>query len=140
VLCMSASVAGPAARIIHAPSGSLHLYGGSQKGKTAAGVTSATPWGKGAHGGKIQPWRATPNAIESVAARASDGVLVMRCFRWSHNALEAHPDQPERHCDERQQGRQHECGEQGLAALSCSAGAGCPTGWCLAISCRLTVF
>ncbi len=77
VLCMSASFAGPLLDIIHEPSGGLHLYGGSQKGKTTAGATSATPWGKGARGGKIQQWRATPNAIKSVAARSSDGFLVM---------------------------------------------------------------
>ena len=32
-----------------------------------------------------------------------------------HNALEAHPDQPERRCDERQQRRQHEGGKAGTA-------------------------
>ena len=77
VLFASAAFAGPLLDIVHEPSGGLHLYGGSQKGKTTAGLVAASVWGKGAHGGKLQQWRSTPNALEAVAARSSDGLLVM---------------------------------------------------------------
>jgi uncharacterized protein (DUF927 family) len=76
-LFISAAFAGPLLDIIHEPSGGLHLHGDSQKGKTTGAYTSGSVWGKGARGGKVQQWRSTPNALESVAARSNDGLLVM---------------------------------------------------------------
>ena len=74
---VAAGFAGPLLDIINEPSGGIHLFGESQKGKTTAAYVAASVWGKGARDGKISQWRSTANGLEGVAARANDGFLVM---------------------------------------------------------------
>jgi uncharacterized protein (DUF927 family) len=76
-LLASCALAGPLLSIVDEPCGGLHIYGGSQKGKSTAGFVCASVGGKGSRDGKVQQWRATGNGLEAIAARASDGFMVL---------------------------------------------------------------
>ena len=53
---VSAAFAGPLLDLINEPSRGIHLFGGSQKGKTTVAYVAAAVWGKGARDGKVQQW------------------------------------------------------------------------------------
>ena len=76
-LFTSAAFAGPLLDIISEPSGGLHLHGESQKGKSTAGFVAGSVSGKGARDGTVHQWRSTANGLEGIAARCSDGCLVL---------------------------------------------------------------
>jgi putative DNA primase/helicase len=76
-LFTSAAFAGPLLDIIAEPSGGLHLHGESQKGKSTAGFVAGSVGGKGARDGTVHQWRSTANGLEGIAARCSDGCLVL---------------------------------------------------------------
>jgi putative DNA primase/helicase len=76
-LFTSAAFAGPLLDIVAEPSGGLHLHGESQKGKSTAAFVAGSVGGKGARDGTVHQWRTTANGLEGVAARCSDGCLVL---------------------------------------------------------------
>lgn len=71
---VSVAFAGPLLHLLGAESGGFHLYGDSSGGKTTHLQIAASVWG----GPRlVMPWRATDNAMESVAASRSDAVLYL---------------------------------------------------------------
>ncbi|MNZ23756.1 hypothetical protein D3C78_408810 [compost metagenome] len=72
VVC--AAFAGPLLHLLGAESGGFHLYGDSSGGKTTHLQVAASVWG----GPRlVRSWRSTDNALESIAAAHSDGLLVL---------------------------------------------------------------
>jgi uncharacterized protein (DUF927 family) len=75
---MSAAFAGPLLDVMGETSGGIHIFGGSQTGKTTLMCTTASVWGPGdIKTGPIRSWRATANALEAVAAEHNDGILIL---------------------------------------------------------------
>ncbi|MFN9585648.1 MAG: DUF927 domain-containing protein [Pseudomonadaceae bacterium] len=72
VVCVA--FAGPLLHLLGAESGGFHLYGDSSGGKTTHLQVAASVWG----GPRlVRSWRSTDNALESIAAAHSDGLLVL---------------------------------------------------------------
>jgi putative DNA primase/helicase len=76
-LFLAAAFTGPLLEITAEPSGGLHLHGGSQSGKTTALRVAGSVWGQATTKGVIKTWRATANGLEGVAAKATDGLLLL---------------------------------------------------------------
>lgn len=73
-LVVSVAFAGPLLHLLGAESGGFHLYGDSSGGKTTHLQVAASVWG----GPRlVRSWRSTDNALESIAAAHSDGLLVL---------------------------------------------------------------
>jgi uncharacterized protein (DUF927 family) len=72
----SAAFAGPMIHIVGAEGGGFHLRGGSSTGKSTALALASSVWGGGGRG-YIRQWRATDNALESLAAIHSDTMLAL---------------------------------------------------------------
>ncbi len=78
VLAISTAFAGPLLEILGEEGGGVHFRGASRVGKTTALRVAASVWGgDGANGaaGYIRQWRATDNAMESLALAQSDTLL-----------------------------------------------------------------
>lgn len=73
VFVVSAAFAGALLDIAGLESGGFHFKGGSAIGKTGAFYVASSVWGKKF----MEAWLTTGNALESVAARHSDSVLVL---------------------------------------------------------------
>lgn len=72
VVCTA--LAGPLLHMLGHESGGFHLYGDSSGGKTTHLQVAASVYG----GPRlVRSWRSTDNALESIAAAHSDGVLVL---------------------------------------------------------------
>ncbi|WP_193452845.1 DUF927 domain-containing protein [Pseudomonas nitroreducens] len=72
VVCVA--FAGPLLQLLGAESGGFHLYGDSSGGKTTHLQVAASVYG----GPRlVRSWRSTDNALESIAAAHSDGLLVL---------------------------------------------------------------
>lgn len=72
VVCVA--FAGTLLNLLGAESGGFHLYGDSSGGKTTHLQVAASVWG----GPRlVRSWRSTDNALESIAAAHSDGLLVL---------------------------------------------------------------
>ncbi|MHB0817281.1 DUF927 domain-containing protein [Stutzerimonas stutzeri] len=72
VVCVA--FAGPLLHLLGHESGGFHLYGDSSGGKTTHLQVAASVWG----GTRlVRSWRSTDNALESIAAAHSDGLLVL---------------------------------------------------------------
>lgn len=72
VVCVA--FAGPLLHLLGHESGGFHLYGDSSGGKTTHLQVAASVWG----GPRlVRSWRSTDNALESIAAAHSDGLLVL---------------------------------------------------------------
>lgn len=70
----SVAFAGPLLHLLGHESGGFHLYGDSSGGKTTHLQVAASVYG----GPRlVRSWRSTDNALESIAAAHSDGVLVL---------------------------------------------------------------
>lgn len=68
------ALAGAVLHHLDAESGGFHLYGDSSGGKTTHLQVAASVWG----GPRlVRSWRSTDNALESIAAAHSDGLLVL---------------------------------------------------------------
>ncbi|KIQ03915.1 MULTISPECIES: DUF927 domain-containing protein [Pseudomonas] len=66
--------AGPLLQLLGAESGGFHIYGDSSGGKTTHLQAAASVYG----GPRlVRSWRSTDNALESIAAAHSDGLLVL---------------------------------------------------------------
>lgn len=75
---ISAALCGPLLQIVGDQSGGFHIKGDSQTGKSAMLSSAASVWGLGSvKGGQVRSWRATDNALESVAEECSDTLLVL---------------------------------------------------------------
>lgn len=59
------------------PSGGVNLQGKSRGGKSTALRAAGSVWGGGGVNGYVQQWRATPNALEWVAASHCDVLLAL---------------------------------------------------------------
>ena len=72
VVCVA--FAGAVLHLLGHESGGFHLYGDSSGGKTTHLQVAASVWG----GPRlVRSWRSTDNALESIAAAHSDGLLVL---------------------------------------------------------------
>jgi uncharacterized protein (DUF927 family) len=72
VVCVA--FAGAVLQLLGHESGGFHLYGDSSGGKTTHLQVAASVWG----GPRlVRSWRSTDNALESIAAAHSDGLLVL---------------------------------------------------------------
>lgn len=77
MIAISAALAGPLLHLTGSEGGGINIHGQSSSGKTTALQCAASVWGRGATPGYVQPWRATANGLEGVAALASDTVLCL---------------------------------------------------------------
>lgn len=71
---VSVALAGPLLHLLGYESGGFHLYGDSSGGKTTHLQVAASVWGPPR---MVRSWRSTDNALESIAAAHSDGLLVL---------------------------------------------------------------
>lgn len=76
VFGVCASLAAPLLRILGEPSGGVHFWGQSGKGKTPIVFAAASVWGR-SEGNLVRQWRATANGLESVAEQSSDTLLIL---------------------------------------------------------------
>ena len=74
ILAVCVALAGPALHIIGEPTGGFHLRGPSSIGKSKALAVASSVCGCGE---QVDTWRKTDNALEGVAYRANDGLLVL---------------------------------------------------------------
>jgi putative DNA primase/helicase len=74
VFAVSAALAGPTLDVTSMESGGFHFRGGSSSGKTTALRAAASVFGGPDF---MQRWRATDNALESMAALHSDATLIL---------------------------------------------------------------
>ena len=74
-LAVCAALAGPTLHLLGEENGGFHLVGGSSIGKTTAVEVAASLWGNRTK--FVRNWRATGNAIESVASRHNDTLLIL---------------------------------------------------------------
>lgn len=71
---VSLAFAGPLLHLLGYESGGFHIYGDSSDGKTTHLYVAGSVWGS-PH--MRRSWRSTDNALESIAAAHSDGLLVL---------------------------------------------------------------
>jgi len=71
---VSTAFAGPLLHMLGHESGGFHLYGDSSGGKTTHLQVAASVYGSPRC---VRSWRSTDNALESIAAAHSDGLLVL---------------------------------------------------------------
>ncbi len=71
---VSAALAGPLLHWAGEESGGFNLRGGSSSGKTTALKLAASVWGGPDY---LRRWRATDNALESIAGQHSDSLLIL---------------------------------------------------------------
>ncbi|MCL3882994.1 DUF927 domain-containing protein [Marivita sp. GX14005] len=74
LLAVSQAFAGPLLQILSMESGGFHFRGLTSRGKTTLLEVAASVWGAI---GFVQSWRATDNALESVASGCSGGLLAL---------------------------------------------------------------
>lgn len=73
-LCVCVALAGPLLHLLGLESGGFHLYGESSGGKTTHLQAAASVYGSPKI---VRSWRSTDNALESIAAAHSDGLLAL---------------------------------------------------------------
>lgn len=69
---VSVAFAAPLMHLVQGESGGYHLVGSSSTGKTTAVQVASSVFGN-----QPETWRTTDNALEAVAARHNDGVLIL---------------------------------------------------------------
>ncbi len=77
ILSICAGFAAPLLALTGDESGGIHFRGASSSGKSTALVIAGSVWGGGGVRGYIKQWRATDNALESIAAMHCDALA---CF------------------------------------------------------------
>lgn len=75
VLSVCAALTGPVLHRLGEENGGFHLVGPSSIGKTTAVQIAASVWGR--HDLFVKSWRATTNALESVAVLHNDTLLIL---------------------------------------------------------------
>lgn len=73
-LCVCVALAGPLLHLLGLESGGFHLYGESSGGKTTHLQVAASVYGSPK---LVRSWRSTDNALESIAAAHSGGLLAL---------------------------------------------------------------
>ncbi|MEO6118599.1 MAG: DUF927 domain-containing protein [Methylotenera sp.] len=74
VLSVCAGLSGPFLNIFAEESGGVHFVGQSSTGKTSAVQVAASLWGSPEY---VVSWRTTDNALEAIAARHNDNLLIL---------------------------------------------------------------
>ena len=77
LLALGLALSGPLLEPLGLSGGGFHLVGDSSIGKTSAERLAGSVWGGGGPLGFAQSWRATANALESIAAAHSDTFLAL---------------------------------------------------------------
>lgn len=77
VLSISAAFAAPLLALAGDEGGGFHFRGASSSGKSTALTVAGSVWGGGGTRGFVRQWRATDNALESVAAMSCDSLLCL---------------------------------------------------------------
>jgi uncharacterized protein (DUF927 family) len=77
VLSISAALAAPLLALTEDEGGGFHLRGASSSGKSTALAVAGSVWGGGGLRGYVRQWRATDNALESVAELSCDSLLAL---------------------------------------------------------------
>lgn len=77
VLSISAAMAAPLLAITEDEGGGFHFRGASSSGKSTALAVAGSVWGGGVLRGYVRQWRATDNALESVAELSCDALLAL---------------------------------------------------------------
>ncbi len=77
VLSVSAAMAAPLLAITEDEGGGFHFRGASSSGKSTALAVAGSVWGGGGLRGYVRQWRATDNALESVAELSCDALLAL---------------------------------------------------------------
>lgn len=77
ILSICAGFAAPLLALTGDESGGIHFRGASSSGKSTALIVAGSVWGGGGVRGYIKQWRATDNALESIAAMHCDALA---CF------------------------------------------------------------
>lgn len=76
-LALSIAFAGPLMRPLGVEGGGIHLRGPSSCGKTTLAHAAGSVWGGGGPLGAGHSWRATNNALETIARGSSETLLVL---------------------------------------------------------------
>lgn len=77
ILAISAAFAAPMLALSGDEGGGFHLRGASSSGKSTALIVAGSVWGGGGTRGYVRQWRATDNALESIAALSCDTLLCL---------------------------------------------------------------
>lgn len=77
VLSISTALAAPMLAITEDEGGGFHFRGASSSGKSTALAVAGSLWGGGGLRGYVRQWRATDNALESVAELSCDALLAL---------------------------------------------------------------
>lgn len=77
VLAISTAFAAPLLSITGEDGGGFHIRGASSSGKSTALSVAGSVWGGGGTRGFVRNWRATDNALESVAGLSCDNLLCL---------------------------------------------------------------
>ncbi len=77
VFAGSIAFSSPLLQLVEMEGGGFHLRGASSIGKTTALQFAGSVWGGGGLNGYINPWRATDNGIEGLAAAHCDTLLCL---------------------------------------------------------------
>lgn len=77
VLAIAAGFAAPMLALAGDDGGGFHFRGASSSGKSTALVVAGSVWGGGGTRGFVRQWRATDNALESVASLSCDNLLCL---------------------------------------------------------------
>lgn len=77
VLSICAGLAAPVLAITEDEGGGFHFRGASSSGKSTALAVAGSLWGGGGLRGYVRQWRATDNALESVAELSCDALLAL---------------------------------------------------------------
>ncbi|MEI7432278.1 MAG: DUF927 domain-containing protein, partial [Betaproteobacteria bacterium] len=75
VLVICAALTGPTLHLLGHENGGFHLFGATSTGKTTAVEVAASVWGKRSK--FVRNWRTTGNAVEGVATRHNDTLLIL---------------------------------------------------------------
>lgn len=75
VMAVCAALAGPVLHLMNEENGGFHFVGASSMGKTTAVELAASVWGQ--RGLFVKTWRTTSNALESIAVRHNDTLLIL---------------------------------------------------------------
>lgn len=73
----SYALTGPLLKQVGLEGGGFHVYGGSSTGKTTCALVAGSVCGGGGRRGFVRQWRATHNALESVATQHNDNLLIL---------------------------------------------------------------
>ncbi len=77
IFALSVALTGPVLDLADESFAGFHLVGASSTGKSTAATLAASVWGAPLPTDQVRSWRATDNALESVAAEHSDSLLVL---------------------------------------------------------------